>query len=226
MSPLPESNVKVHSLVHSKLCESGLRRLFSLRVINKRVQHFSKLCRVLILSSRYRDSSHCHTPNVHVRAFALWLLCLWRHVQFGCSLGRCSRPEPSFRSRRRHHSRRKHYKNIPLHRCLLLTYGSGLSLSSNIRVLRTSTRSDDDDQLLLDLSSVGFSWTGGKAGAGVRCFLRLPRRGAFGTRSHGTLCSSNNNEVSERFVGSSLRIVLAPIAPLFVPTMCSGFVSD
>ena len=28
------------------------------------------------------------------------------------------------------------------------------------------------------------------------------------------------NEVSERLVGSSLRIVLAPIAPHFVPTQC------
>ena len=88
---------------------------------------------------------------------------------------------------------------------------------------------DDEDDLsleLLNLSSVGFSWTGGKAGAGVRCFLRLPQRGAFGTSSQGTPCISSNNEVSDRFVGSSLRIVLAPIAPLFVPTMCSGFVSD
>ena len=37
---------------------------------------------------------------------------------------------------------------------------------------------------------------------------------------------SSNKEVSERFVGSSLRIVLAPIAPYIVPAMCSGFVSD
>ena len=79
---------------------------------------------------------------------------------------------------------------------------------------------------LLDLPSVGFSWTGGKAGAGVRCFLCPPRRGTFGTSSKCTSCVSSNNDVSERFVGSSLRSVLAPTAPFFVPTMCSGFVSD
>ena len=46
-SLLPESNVHVHGLVHSKLCESvrfcqiGLRRLLSLRIVNKRIQQFS-----------------------------------------------------------------------------------------------------------------------------------------------------------------------------------------
>ena len=60
----------------------------------------------------------------------------------------------------------------------------------------------------------------------LRCFLRLPRRGAFGTRSQDTPCISSNNEVSERFVGSTLRIHLAPPAPFFVQAMCSGFVSD
>ena len=92
-------------------------------------------------------------------------------------------------------------------------------------MLRYSTRSlcvddDDADELslaLLDLSSVGFSCAGGKAGAGVRCLLRLPRRGAFGTRSQGTPCISGNSGASERFVGSSLRIVLAPVAPFIVP---------
>ena len=88
---------------------------------------------------------------------------------------------------------------------------------------------NDEDELSLelpDLSSVGFSWPGGKAGAAVRCFLRLQRRGAFGTRSKGTSCIPSKNEVSDAFVGSSLRIVLAPIAPFFVPAMCSGFVCD
>ena len=63
------------------------------------------------------------------------------------------------------------------------------------------------------------------ARAAVRCFLRLPRRGAFGTGSQGTPCISSNNDVSELLVGSSLRIILAPVAPLLVPTMCSVFVS-
>ena len=88
---------------------------------------------------------------------------------------------------------------------------------------------DDEDELsleLLDVSSVGFSKAGGKAGTRVRCFLRLPRRGAFGTRSQGTPRISSNNDVSERFAGCSLRIVLARIAPFLVLTMCSGFVSD
>ena len=62
--------------------------------------------------------------------------------------------------------------------------------------------------------------------AGVGCLLRLPRRGAFGTRSQVTPCFSSNNQVSERFVGSSLRIDLAPIVPFLVPAMCSGSVSD
>ena len=68
--------------------------------------------------------------------------------------------------------------------------------------------------------------SGGKAVASVRCFLRLPRRGALGTKSQGTPCISSNNEVPKRFVGSILRIVLASIAPFFVPTICSGVVSD
>ena len=100
-------------------------------------------------------------------------------------------------------------------------------------MLRNSIRAcvddDDDEELSLelpDLSSVGFSWTGGEAGAGVRCFLRLAQRGAFGTGFHGTPCISSNHEVSERFVGSSVRIVLAHIAPFFVPTKCSRFVSQ
>ena len=63
------------------------------------------------------------------------------------------------------------------------------------------------------------------AGAAVRCFLRLPRRSAFGTGSQGTPCISSNNEVSELFVGSSFRISLVPVAPFLVPTMCSVFVS-
>ena len=79
---------------------------------------------------------------------------------------------------------------------------------------------------LLYLLSVVSMWTGGRTGAGVGCLLRLPRRGAFGTRSEGTPCIPSNNEGYERFVGSSLRIVLAPIAPFSVPAMCSGFVSD
>ena len=57
---------------------------------------------------------------------------------------------------------------------------------------------DDDygeDELSLelhDLSSVGFSWTGGEAGASVRwsSVSYLPRRGEFG----GTPCISSNNE--------------------------------
>ena len=56
------------------------------------------LCRAVILSSRYHDCSHLHTSNVHLRAFAWRMLCVWRHFQcrgFGCSLGRCSRPELS-----------------------------------------------------------------------------------------------------------------------------------
>ena len=56
-------------------------------------------------------------------------------------------------------------------------------------MLRTSTRSDDEDQLsleLLDLSSVGFSWTGGKAsegGSGVSCVSHDAVRLAPGLRA-------------------------------------------
>ena len=39
----------------------------------------------------------------------------------------------------------------------------------------------------------------------------LPRRGAFGARSQGIPCIWSNNAASALFVGSSLRIVLAPI---------------
>ena len=39
-------------------------------------------------------------------------------------------------------------------------------------------------------------------------------------------CISSNNAVSERSVGSNLRMVLTSTVPFFVPTMCSGFVSD
>ena len=74
------------------------------------------------------------------------------------------------------------------------------------------------------LGGLVFRLSGLRGLAGVGCPLRLPRRGAFGTRSHGTPCISSNNEVSVRFVGSSLRIDLAAIAPFLVPTMCSGFV--
>ena len=35
-----------------------------------------EVCRVLILSSRYCDSSRCQTPNVHLRAFASRMPCL------------------------------------------------------------------------------------------------------------------------------------------------------
>ena len=39
--------------------------------------------------------------------------------------------------------------------------------------------------------------------ASVWCFLRLPRRGAFGTQSQSTPCISSSNEISEGFVSSS-----------------------
>ena len=52
------------------------------------------------------------------------------------------------------------------------------------------------------------------------------RRGAFGTTSQSSPCISSNNEVSERFVGSSLRIVLASITPFFVSHDVLGFVSE
>ena len=81
-SLLAESCVHIHHHVHSTFCESceffqlGLRRLLNLRMVNKKVQQLSNvfmavdiLCTVLIFNSRYCDSSHCHTPNVHLRAF-------------------------------------------------------------------------------------------------------------------------------------------------------------
>ena len=49
-------------------------------------------------------------------------------------------------------------------------------------------------------------------------FLASTTTQCVGTMSQSTPCISSNNDVSERFVGSSLRIVLAPIAPFFVPT--------
>ena len=66
-SLLPESHVQIHGLVHTKLCESvelcqpGLRRFLSLRIVNKTVQQVSNVfvtVDVLILKSRYRNSSH------------------------------------------------------------------------------------------------------------------------------------------------------------------------
>ena len=153
-SLLPESNVQVHGLIHSK--SASRSSSFSLAFVassalSRRGSSNSPvfvtvdvLSRVLILSSRYRDSCHRHTSNVHLRAFASLTLCLWRHVQcrgFSCSRGRCSRPELSIRSHRRQHSLRRHNKNIRPCWCLLLTSGIGLSLSSNIRVLRNSTQS-------------------------------------------------------------------------------------
>ena len=150
-SLLAEGCAHILDLVHSKLFEPveflqlGLRPLLSLRNINKRVQQFSSvlmavelLCRVLILSSRYCDSSHYHTP------FTSRMLCLWRHVLcrgFGCSLGRFGRPDQSFRSRRRQRSRRKHKKNICTQHSLRLTSGSSLSLSLVIHVLQYASRS-------------------------------------------------------------------------------------
>ena len=152
-SLLPESHVQIHGLVHTKLCESvelcqhSLRRFLSLRIVNKTVQQVSNVfvtVDVLILKSRYRNSSHRHAPSVHLRVFTPRMLCLWMHVQsrkFGCSLGQCSRFELSFQSHRRQHNRRNHNKNILFHHCLRLTSGIGLSASMNIRVLRDSTRS-------------------------------------------------------------------------------------
>ena len=96
-SLLPESNVQVHGLIHSQICESGRVLQFGIRpssALSRKGSSNSSvfvtvdvLCRVLILSSRYRDSCHRHTPNVHLRAFPSIVLCLWRHVQcrgFSC----------------------------------------------------------------------------------------------------------------------------------------------
>ena len=101
------------------------------------------LSKILILNSRYRNFSHRHAPNVHLRTFASRMLYLWKHVQcrkVGCSLGQCNRHELSFRNHRRQHHRRNNNKNTRLHQCLLLTSGNGPNLSSNIRMLRDSTR--------------------------------------------------------------------------------------
>ena len=94
-------------------------------------------------NSRYRNFSHRHAPTIHLRTFASRMLCLWKHVQsrkVGCSHGQCSRRELSFRNHRRQHHRRNNNKNTRLHKCLLLTSGIGSNLSSNIRMLRDSTR--------------------------------------------------------------------------------------
>ena len=111
-------------------------------------QQFSDICvtveqifGVLIFISRYCDSSHYQTPNVHLRAFTSWM---WRQVEcrgFSCSLGRCRRHELSFRSYHRQHNRCGHNKNICTHHSLRLTSGTGLILSLIIHVLRNSTRS-------------------------------------------------------------------------------------
>ena len=71
--------------------------------MNKMVWKFSDicvtvevLCGVLVLSPSDRDSSHRHTLNIHLLAFASRMLCLRRHVQcrgFTCSPGRRRRHE-------------------------------------------------------------------------------------------------------------------------------------
>ena len=81
---------------------------------------------------------------------------------------------------------------------------------------------DDEDDLsleLLDWSSVGSSCTGGKAGVSVRAVHLVPNSKAFPV-FRATMKFLNVSS------GTRLWIVLAPIAPFFVPTMCSGFVSD
>ena len=155
-------------------------------IVNKRVQQFPSvfvavevLCRIPNLRSRYRDSGHCHTPNVHLRAFASRMFCLWRPVQcrgFGCSLGRCRQPDLTFPSHRRQHSRRRHLqRTFRSHHRLRLASGIGLSFSFDhsrtaefhpVPVLMT-TNEDELSFELPGLSSVGFSWASGKAGVPV-----------------------------------------------------------
>ena len=109
-SLLPKSNVQVHSLVRSKLCESvdfcqrGLHRLFGHRV-NKRVQQFSGvfvivevICWVRTLSSRYRDfwpTSHSEGPSASLHladALPVEARPVWVRL-----LACCTRPGLSFR---------------------------------------------------------------------------------------------------------------------------------
>ena len=162
------------------------------------------------------------------------MLCLRRHVQcrgFSCSLGWRSRPELPFRAKQSVWALQEHslpslsavgFRNWSE---LELEYSRAAELHSQ-PLLMTTTRKNCNLNCLFVVCLVFVNkWHGGKVGAGVRCVLRLPRRGAFDTRSQGTPCFSSNNEVSERFVGSSLRIVLALLAPFFVPTMCSGGLS-
>ena len=62
--------------------------------------------------------------------------------------------------------------------------------------------------------------------SGVRCFLRLPRRGKCGTKSQGTPCPSGDNDDSELFVGSSLQIVLTLLRHSLSQQCARSFVSD
>ena len=157
-SLLAESCVHIHNLAHSKFCESfkflhlGFRRLLNLRIVNKSVQQFSS---AFVAVEVYSAGSSSSVPDIATSATITLrtpicepspprMLCLGKHVQcrgFGCSVGRCRRPELSFWSRRRQNSRCGHNRNIRTHHSLRLTSGIGLSLSLIIHMLRNSTRS-------------------------------------------------------------------------------------
>ena len=148
------------------------------------------------------------------------MLCLRRHVQcrgFSCTLGRRRRPELSFRT----YLPSAKQSVWALQELWLPSISDDFWNRSELEL--ECSRSSLEQ---LDVSSVWISRIGGVTGAGVKSFLRLPRRGAFRTQSHGTPEISSKNDVSARYVGSSLRIVIATVKPLFFPTMCSGFFSD
>ena len=126
------------------------------------------LCRILIVSSRYRDSCHRHTPNRHVQCCG-----------FSCSRGRCSRPALSTRSHHQQHSRRRHNRNI---RPLLVSavdfwnwselelgHSRAAEFHSKLVVMMTTRMNCRLNYLICHLSLFVDWWKGGCQVSGVSC---------------------------------------------------------
>ena len=108
------------------------------------------------------------------------------------------------------------------HRCLHLTSGIGLSLNSNSPV------SDDDDEDVLSLELPDLSGRRGLAVGRCRCRMSLasPTTRCVWYQVPGTPCISSHNDVSECFVGSSLRMDLAPLQHSWSQRCARRFASD